>query len=214
MRERTRAWTEEFSRLSTKQVRSLLKDFDRNGKAEMPLYYTERGVPHMVVGLFMREEGVIDYAVAFCRSGDDERQFLRGRLHYVRKPCRFGGSRILFLCPVTGMPCHVLYFWRGEWRSRQAAGLHYRTESAGVLDRMLEARDRLREQMRDLSGGKWYDKPAGRGAKKYGELFQRHEKLECALWGYGEKSVLKLAKANDVLIDAGFKQCASVRDSV
>jgi hypothetical protein len=63
------------------------------------------------------------------------------------RPMRFGGHRWWFICPLNGDACDTLYYFNGEFASRRAHRLTYRSQSRGDADWLFNQRDKLRAQV-------------------------------------------------------------------
>ncbi len=68
------------------------------------------------------------------------------------EPCRYGGRRLFFRCPISGRRCMKLAFAQGIWASRQALGLTYETQSADRLQRLGLRRARAEDKLFGLHG--------------------------------------------------------------
>lgn len=178
MKARSREWTDEYPKVTSKILRPLVKAFDQNGYAEKRITYSINGTAHLWVTFVLKRDGIIEWN-AFEAHGDKE---LKGRVHFIRKPCHFGGNRFYFLCPSSGEPCLVLYLWRDMWRSRQAAGLYYATESESDLNRLLDVRDSIERKMAQITKGRWDDRPIGRRHEHYDRLLRRRTKIDGRIW--------------------------------
>ena len=182
MRNRTRCWVEDFPKLTAKNVGLMVKsyDSDKGGTLTVPVTYSRGAKEWLKVRLTLTEEGARESWLEWeaFKADAGRTPIGSGRIHYVRKPCRFGGTRIYFLCSDTGNTCLTLYLRCGVWVSRQAADLHYRTESEGEEDRLITARARLRNKMRNGKGGDWYVRPKGMRHDKFAAMMRRHEEIE------------------------------------
>ena len=97
------------------------------------------------------------------------------RVPIVAEPCRFGGHRFYWLCPVmTWRRCTVLAYGAGRFASRQAQRLTYATQSADALDRLRRARDKAEARACGEGGH-----PRPRGANRE-RLLQRWIELDAA----------------------------------
>ena len=76
-------------------------------------------------------------------------------------PCRFGGHRYFFRCPVTGRRCVVLACVGGAFACRQAHRLNYASQSLDRLGRLHRARAKAMERAMGLDG-----RPRPRGARR------------------------------------------------
>lgn len=109
----------------------------------------------------------------------------------VAEPCRFGGHRFFWLCPVSWRRCTTLAFAGGRFASRQVQRLTYASQSADTLGRLQRAsakaearafgkdghprprganRARLVERWADLDGA-WDDMFADMALRRFGRLF-------------------------------------------
>lgn len=100
------------------------------------------------------------------------------RVQLAIDPCRFGGHRFYFLCPVmTWRRCTVLAYGAGRFASRQAQRLTYASQSADALDRLRRARDKAEARVFGKDGH-----PRPRGANRE-RLVQRWIELDAAWEG-------------------------------
>jgi hypothetical protein len=82
-------------------------------------------------------------------GGKGHQQFIGLR----SRETQFGGRRWFFLDEV-GHLCEKLYLVRGQFLSRGFAGLTYRTQSCGSLERIVRRRDKLEERLERGARGK------------------------------------------------------------
>ncbi len=87
-------------------------------------------------------------------------------------PCRFGGHRYFFICPVTRRRCLVLACMHGAFASRQAHRLNYASQSLDRLGRLHRARAKAMERAMGVDG-----RPKPRGARRE-RLLQRWIELD------------------------------------
>lgn len=86
------------------------------------------------------------------------------RVQIVAEPCRFGGHRFYWLCPVmTWRRCTMLAYGAGRFASRQAQRLTYSTQSADALDRLRRARDKAEARAWGKDG---HPRPRGANRKR------------------------------------------------
>lgn len=86
----------------------------------------------------------------------------RGQLiEIVSRPCRYGGERFYFVCPVSGRRCEVLALVNGVFACRQAHKLNYRIQCEGVFERTAGTRLKLRGRLEPGAG-----RPRLRGANR------------------------------------------------
>jgi len=110
---------------------------------------------------------ILTYAV----DGDPKVQ----RVQIFAEPCRFGGHRFYWFCPVmTWRRCTVLAYGGGRFACRQAQRLTYATQSADALDRLGRARDKAEARAMGKNG-----QPHPRGANRE-RLLQRWDDLDAA----------------------------------
>lgn len=86
------------------------------------------------------------------------------------RPCRYGGHRLYFVCPIDGRHCEVLCLRDGRFASRQAHRLTYATQSMDDLGRVRKRRCELRARL-DGQGLR----PRPRGRHRY-NLAERHHR--------------------------------------
>lgn len=74
-------------------------------------------------------------------------------------PCRYGGYRCYFLCPISGARCEQLFFVNDKFASRKAHGLTYASQSEDELTRV---RRKVRKLHRQVGGDTRYARARGR----------------------------------------------------
>lgn len=74
-------------------------------------------------------------------------------------PCRYGGIRCYFLCPIDDTRCELLHLAGGMFASRKAYRLTYAAQSENELSR---ARRKVRALCRQVEGDARYPRPRGR----------------------------------------------------
>ena len=72
---------------------------------------------------------------------------VKQRIGVEALPCRYGGHRFYFVCPVRRCRSEVLYLVDGRWASRRAHGLTYATQSMGEFDRVRRRRRKLQARL-------------------------------------------------------------------
>lgn len=92
----------------------------------------------------------------------------------IAAPCRYGGHRFYFVCPITGARCEVLAFAHGRWASRQAQKLTYYSQSEDTLSRLYRARGKAEARAFGMDGN-----PSPRAANRE-RLLARWKMLENA----------------------------------
>ena len=171
-RTRNRGTVEEALRLDMTQLRRL--GFLRPGAVTTGQVHWTRGSDRswsiaLTVDLSSLDDAhaILTYAV----DGDPKVQ----RVQIVAEPCRFGGHRFYWFCPVMAWrPCTVLAYGGGRFASRQAQRLTYASQSADALDRLRRARDKAEARVFGKDGH-----PRPRGANRE-RLVQRWIELETA----------------------------------
>lgn len=78
-------------------------------------------------------------------------------------PCRFGGFRCYFLCPIDGTRCQLLHLVDGIFASRKAHSLTY---AAQCEDDVSRARRKVRKLHRQVDGDARYARPRGRNRQR------------------------------------------------
>ena len=76
-------------------------------------------------------------------------------IRLASRPMRYGGRRYYFVCPRQGRLCEVLASISGDFASRQALKLTYRSQSAALADRVRERAWALEERL-------WPEKGSGK----------------------------------------------------
>jgi len=125
--------------------------------------------------------------LAYVADGESKVQVVQ----MVAEPCRFGGHRYFWLCPVSWRRCTTLAYAAGRFASRQVQRLTYASQSADALERLQRAsakaeakalgknghprprganRARLVERWMELEGA-WDDKFAETALRRFGRLF-------------------------------------------
>jgi hypothetical protein len=84
-------------------------------------------------------------------------------------PCRFGGFRCYFLCPLERLRCEQLFLVEGIFASRQAHRLTYASQGE---DELCRAKRKARKLCRQVNGDAPYVRPRGR---KRSDLVERPE---------------------------------------
>lgn len=74
---------------------------------------------------------------------------IKYRIEIACVPCRFGGIRCYFICPINNTRCEQLYFADGTWASRQAHRLTYTSQTCDELSR---ARRKIKKLQKQLDG--------------------------------------------------------------
>ena len=171
-RTRNRGTVEETLRLDMPLLRRL--GFLRPGAiATGPVNWTCRGERSGSIKLAVDLSSLDDaHAIlTYAADGDPKVQ----RVPIVAEPCRFGGYRFYWLCPVmTWRRCTVLAYGAGRFASRQAQRLTYASQSADALDRLRRARDKAEARVFGKDGN-----PRPRGANRE-RLVQRWIELDAA----------------------------------
>lgn len=136
-------------------------------------HWTRRGEPAGSISLKVDLSSLDDPHAVLTFTADGKPTVQRVQL--VAEPCRFGGHRFYFLCPVmTWRRCTVLAFGAGRFASRQAQRLTYATQSADALDRLRLARDKAEARAWGKGGH-----PRPRGANRE-RLVERWIELDAA----------------------------------
>ena len=92
----------------------------------------------------------------------------------VAHPCRYGGHRFYFLCPMTSARVEVLAFSGGRFVSLKAARLAYQCQSETRLDRLYRARRKAEARALGKAG---HPRPRGRNRER---LVNRWNDVEAA----------------------------------
>jgi len=103
-------------------------------------HWTRRGEPAGSISLKVDLSSLDDAHAILTFNAKDVPTVQRVQLAVV--PCRFGGHRFYWVCPVTGRRCTVLAGAAGRFASRQAQRLTYASQTADALDRLRLARDK------------------------------------------------------------------------
>lgn len=171
-RTRNRGAIEQTLRLDMIQLRRL--GFLRPGAVSTgPVHWTRGGERSSSITLKVDLSSLDDaHAIlTYTADGDPKVQ----RVQMFAEPCRFGGHRFYWFCPVmTWRRCTVLAFGGGRFASRQAQRLTYATQSEDALDRLRRARDKAEARAWGKDG-----QPHPRGANRE-RLVQRWDDLDAA----------------------------------
>ncbi len=135
-------------------------------------HWTRRGEPAGSISLTVNLSSLDDAHAVLTYTADGKPTVQRVRLAVT--PCRFGGHRFYWLCPVTGRRCTVLAYAVGRFASRQAQRLTYATQSADALDRLRQARDKAEAR---VFGKDSHPRPRGANRER---LVQRWIELDAA----------------------------------
>jgi len=138
-------------------------------------HWTRRGEPAGSISLKVDLSSLDDaHAVlTYTANGTPTVQ----RVQLAVTPCRFGGHRFYWLCPVSGRRCTVLAYAVGRFASRQAQRLTYATQSADALDRLRLARDKAEARAFGRNG---HSRPRGGNRER---LLERWIELDAAWEG-------------------------------
>jgi len=170
-RTRNRGTVEETLRLDMPLLRRL--GFLRPGAiATGPVRWTRGGEPSGSISLKVDLSSLDDAHAVLTYAADGKPTVQRVQL--VAEPCRFGGHRFYWLCPVTWRRCTVLAYAGGRFASRQAQRLTYATQSEDALDRLRRARDKAEARACGQDG---HPRPRGVNRER---LLQRWIELETA----------------------------------
>jgi hypothetical protein len=173
-RTRNRGAIEQTLRLDLAQLRRM--GFVRPGGAVSRLHYwTCRGERSGSISLKVDLTSLDDAHAILTYSANDVPKVQRVQLAVA--PCRFGGHRFYWVCPVTGRRCTVLAYGAGRFASRQAQRLTYWSQSEDALDRLRRARDKAEARVWGKDG-----QPRPRGANRE-RLVQRWIELDAAWEG-------------------------------
>ena len=173
-RTKSRGALETAMRLEMKRVRKC--GFLRPGAASTgPMRWTRGGEPAGSITLATDLTHLGDPFAVLSYSVGGEPRVQRVQLDAV--PCRFGGHRFFWRCPVSGRRCLTLAYANGRFASRQAQRLTYAVQSEDRLDRIRRARDKAEARACGREGH-----PRPRGAKRE-RLLDRWWELDRAFEG-------------------------------
>src|SRR5215475_6074996 len=105
-------------------------------------------------------------------------------IELTHRPAGFNGRRWYFV-GASGERAETLFWVDGRFRTRKEAGLTYRSQSIGELDRVLERRRKLEAK---LKGTRARGPARGRRRKQAEEVL---EKIEHLLTGFGTGIVIR-----------------------
>jgi hypothetical protein len=143
-RTRNRGAIEETLRLDMATLRQK-RFLQPGGSVGGPIYWTRGGERAGSITLTVNLTSLDDAHARLSYTADGVPKVQLVQL--VAEPCRFGGHRFYWLCPVSGRRCTVLAYAGGRFASRQAQRLTYATQSADPLDRLRRARDRAEARL-------------------------------------------------------------------
>jgi hypothetical protein len=173
-RTKSRGALETAMRLEMKRVRKC--GFLRPGAASTgAMRWTRGGEPAGSITLATDLTHLGDPFAVLSYSVGGEPRVQRVQLDAV--PCRFGGHRFFWRCPVSGRRCLTLAYANGRFASRQAQRLTYAVQSEDGLDRIRRARDKAEARAYGRGGH-----PRPRGANRE-RLLDRWWELDCAFEG-------------------------------
>lgn len=170
-RTRNRGTVEEALRLDMATLRQ--KRFLQPGRSvTAPIWWTRGGERAGSITLTVDLTSLDDAQARLSYTADGVPKVQLVQL--VAEPCRFGGHRFFWLCPVTWRRCTTLAYAAGRFASREAQRLTYATQSADALDRLRRARDKAEARACGEGGH-----PRPRGANRE-RLLQRWIELDAA----------------------------------
>jgi hypothetical protein len=174
-RTRNRGAIEQALRLDMRVLRR--RGFLQPGAAATgPVEWTRGGERSGAITLCVDLTSLDDPHAVLTYSANDKPTVQRVQLAVA--PCRFGGHRFYFFCPVlTWRRCTVLAYGAGRFASRQAQRLTYWSQSEDALDRLRRARDKAEARVFGKDGH-----PRPRGANRE-RLVQRWIELDAAWEG-------------------------------
>ena len=104
----------------------------------------EANIRYVGVSVDLREPEAGLLTVAFAPNGEARRQEIK----IESRTLPYGGRRYYFVCPQRARRCEVLGLVDGQFASRQAHRLTYRSQSDDRLERVRSRRDRLWARLR------------------------------------------------------------------
>lgn len=187
MKMRSRRYTEEFVKLTSGFFgRGVLASGAFFDSMRTPCKFVEREagqvIGQYVIGFSRKADGLHWRAVV---ERDGQRFNRRGRIELEVQPCRFGGSRAFFRCPVCGRRCSSIYFMEQGFACRQCAGLSYACQSERTWTRCKRRIRKLRSRLGWSAFSFMPDycevRPKGMHRKTYARLLAKHEEASNAL---------------------------------
>lgn len=170
-RTRNRGALETALRLDMRRVRKC--GFLRPGFAMRgALHWTRGGEPSGSITLATDLTQLGDSFAVLSYSVNGEQRVQRVQIDAT--PCRFGGHRYFWRCPVSGRRCLALAYANGRFASRQAQRLTYAVQSEDALDRVRRARDKAEARACGTNGN-----PRPRGVNRE-RLFDSWMQLDAA----------------------------------
>lgn len=170
-RTKSRGALETAMRLEMKRVRKC--GFLRPGAASTgPMRWTRGGEPSGSITLTVDLSQFGDPFAVLSYSVDGTPRVQRVQIDAV--PCRFGGHRFFWRCPVSGRRCLTLAYANGRFACRQAQRLTYAVQSEDALDRVRRARDKAEARACGQDG---YPRPRGENRER---LFNNWMRLDSA----------------------------------
>jgi hypothetical protein len=150
--------------------------------------WTQRGVHCGVIDVRTGSDAVV--LIYKVRSESHDWQSVEQRVLITWTPCRFGGRRPWFVCPVSsggrycGRRVAVLYGAGELFACRRCHGLAYASQQESTVDRSLSQAQKIR---RRLSGSQslfdaFPDRPKRMHRGTYCRLRARAERVEAVYW--------------------------------
>ena len=97
-------------------------------------------------------------------------------------PCRFGGRRPWFLCPVCRYNAAILYAAGDTWACRKCLGLSYASQSECALIRVHNRLVKIENRLEKSKYGESCGRPKGMHRRTYARLMAERAHTERVLW--------------------------------
>ena len=112
---------------------------------------------------------------------DGHRRSANQAITVVRLPCRYGGSRAMFQCPVCWCRCMLLYMRASRFACRQCQRVAYSSQSEDLMGRAWR-----KQQKAEAKLGEHWQRPRGMRTATYERLMQSiwdcEEERDATLW--------------------------------
>ncbi len=138
------------------------------------------GEPTGSIGVRVQERDAVrlEYAVGPPDSRRDASQTIR----LTHAPCRFGGRRPWFNCPLCARHVAVLYFWHGRFACRHCQRVAYTSQSEDAIGRGWRRQQKIEARL----APNW-QRPKGMWRRTFerlsGQVFEIESERDCALAG-------------------------------
>lgn len=171
---RTRQYAEKRTVLRARDVAPLLMAATEKGENVADSELETRGTLPLGFRLLASPENMLGYRYVYRALGEKRQRWRKkialGTVDVVMVPCRFGGVRWFFLCPITHKRVTTLYLDKKRKRfvSMAAAGLHYRCQSEDKAARLERKAAKIMRPLEEDGS-----RPPGMHQKTYAAAFKK-----------------------------------------